>query len=168
MVTMRRQRRRRRDCAGCDALCFVLHREQAIAALVFNDMEQTMDVNAVTSGGGTSGQAGALRYAIAQALCTFVDAPARERMRLAGLLTRDPRLPERKKPGKKKARKGFTWYELLSLFQRFCSRMFPCLAMFPWLSFYLKGRFSFKAEPYCSNIPIVYPGHFNQTRDGFI
>ena len=90
---------------------FRCYREVVIAPLVFNDMETSVDVRALTSGGGPTSQAGALRLAIARALCTFVDAPARERMRLAGLLTRDPRRPERKKPGRKKARKGFTWYD---------------------------------------------------------
>jgi len=56
-------------------------------------------------GGGQSGQAGAISHAIARALLR-VDAAHRTALRAAGLLTRDPRAKERKKPGLKRARKA--------------------------------------------------------------
>ncbi len=63
------------------------------------------DVIARLSGGGVSGQAGALRLAIARAL-TSVDLENRPPLKKAGFLTRDPRAKERKKYGLKKARKA--------------------------------------------------------------
>jgi small subunit ribosomal protein S9 len=65
----------------------------------------TVDVIANLRGGGVTGQAGALRLAIARALCELnpEDRPA---LKKAGLLTRDPRVKERKKYGLKKARKA--------------------------------------------------------------
>lgn len=56
-------------------------------------------------GGGTSGQAGAIRHALARALVRM-DAENKTTMRRAGFLTRDPRMKERKKPGLKRARKA--------------------------------------------------------------
>jgi small subunit ribosomal protein S9 len=56
-------------------------------------------------GGGTSGQAGAIRHAIARALLR-VNPEWRLALRKAGYLTRDPRMKERKKPGLKRARKA--------------------------------------------------------------
>lgn len=58
------------------------------------------------TGGGVTGQAGAIRLAIARALVA-VDEDYRTPLRNAGLLTRDPRMVERKKYGQKKARKRF-------------------------------------------------------------
>jgi len=63
------------------------------------------DVVALLSGGGISGQAGALRLAIARALIQ-VDIDDRPALKKAGFLTRDPRVKERKKYGLKKARKA--------------------------------------------------------------
>jgi small subunit ribosomal protein S9 len=57
-------------------------------------------------GGGTHGQAGAVRMSIARALLS-IDEDMRPRLRAAGLLTRDSRMVERKKYGQKKARKRF-------------------------------------------------------------
>ena len=64
------------------------------------------DVKANLDGGGITGQAEALRMAIARALCeiNLEDRPA---LKSIGLLRRDPRMVERKKPGQKKARKRF-------------------------------------------------------------
>lgn len=59
-------------------------------------------------GGGISGQAGALRHGIARALVSF-DEKLRSELRKGGFLTRDPREKERKKYGRKRARKGFQW-----------------------------------------------------------
>ncbi len=64
------------------------------------------DVMAHISGGGVSGQAGALRLAVARALVKL-DEGQRRRLRELGLLTRDARAVERKKPGRPKARKRF-------------------------------------------------------------
>jgi small subunit ribosomal protein S9 len=64
------------------------------------------DVTANIDGGGTTGQAGALRLAIARALVKS-DEGYRRRLRELGLLTRDARAVERKKPGRPKARKRF-------------------------------------------------------------
>ena len=64
------------------------------------------DVKAVLDGGGVSGQAGAVRLAIARALVK-VDETNRKKLREFGLLTRDAREVERKKPGRAGARKRF-------------------------------------------------------------
>ncbi len=64
------------------------------------------DVKATVEGGGLSGQAGALRLAVARALVE-VDADHKPKLRTLGLLTRDARAVERKKPGRPKARKRF-------------------------------------------------------------
>jgi small subunit ribosomal protein S9 len=64
------------------------------------------DVDAKTSGGGLQGQAGALSLAIARALNEFNEAD-RPLLKADGLLTRDPRRRERKKPGRPGARKRF-------------------------------------------------------------
>ena len=64
------------------------------------------DVKANVDGGGSTGQAGALRLAVARALVQ-VDEGHRRKLRDLGLLTRDARAVERKKPGRPKARKRF-------------------------------------------------------------
>ena len=64
------------------------------------------DVQANLTGGGQTGQAGALRLAIARALVK-IDEDLRPKLRDLGLLTRDARAVERKKPGRPKARKRF-------------------------------------------------------------
>lgn len=64
------------------------------------------DVKATVTGGGQSGQAGALRLAVARALVN-VDEAHKRKLRELGLLTRDARRVERKKPGRPGARKRF-------------------------------------------------------------
>ena len=64
------------------------------------------DIKVNLDGGGITGQAEALRMAIARALCQ-VDSEYRSPLKSKGLLRRDPRMVERKKPGQKKARKKF-------------------------------------------------------------
>ncbi|MGO8673665.1 MAG: 30S ribosomal protein S9 [Capsulimonadaceae bacterium] len=64
------------------------------------------DVWAKTLGGGISGQAGALRHGISKALVS-ADPDLRPVLRKLGFLTRDPRVKERKKAGRKRARRGF-------------------------------------------------------------
>jgi small subunit ribosomal protein S9 len=66
------------------------------------------DIYANLSGGGTTGQAGALRQGLSRALA-LSDPAFREIMRKGGFLTRDPRMKERKKYGQKGARKRFQW-----------------------------------------------------------
>ena len=66
----------------------------------------SFDVQANLTGGGQTGQAGALRLAIARALVK-IDETHRRKLRDLGLLTRDSRAVERKKPGRPKARKRF-------------------------------------------------------------
>uniref|UniRef100_A0A182JSA3 28S ribosomal protein S9, mitochondrial n=1 Tax=Anopheles christyi TaxID=43041 RepID=A0A182JSA3_9DIPT len=72
-------------------------------------MNGKVDVTANVSGGGSSSQAGAVRWGIAMALRSFVDDEQIARMRVAGLLTRDYRRRERKKPGQAGARRKYTW-----------------------------------------------------------
>ncbi|EZA55982.1 28S ribosomal protein S9, mitochondrial [Ooceraea biroi] len=72
-------------------------------------MSNKVDIEAKVSGGGPTGQSGAVRWGIAWGLRSFVDKSMLERMRVAGLLTRDWRRRERKKPGQEGARRKFTW-----------------------------------------------------------
>jgi small subunit ribosomal protein S9 len=74
--------------------------------LVVTETLDRFDVLATTRGGGTVGQAGALRLGISRALVEY-DADLRGRLRKAGLMTRDPRAKERKKYGMAGARKRF-------------------------------------------------------------
>ncbi|XVE75759.1 hypothetical protein DITRI_Ditri12bG0118500 [Diplodiscus trichospermus] len=66
------------------------------------------DINCTVKGGGVSGQVGAIQLGISRALQNF-EPELRPPLRAAGFLTRDPRVVERKKPGKAKARKSFQW-----------------------------------------------------------
>lgn len=66
------------------------------------------DCVALVAGGGLAGQAGALRLGLARALAS-ADQALRPSLRKSGLLTRDPRVRERKKYGQKGARKRFQW-----------------------------------------------------------
>ena len=82
-----------------------VHQQLVRDPLVTADKAESFDVFANLRGGGTTGQAGALRLAIARALCDNEpdDRPA---LKKAGFLTRDARVKERKKYGLKKARKA--------------------------------------------------------------
>jgi small subunit ribosomal protein S9 len=75
-------------------------------ALELTQSSGTYDIKANIDGGGFKGQAEALRLAISKALVK-ISADNRPLLKPAGLLTRDPRMVERKKPGQKKARKRF-------------------------------------------------------------
>ncbi|KAL3676610.1 hypothetical protein R1sor_026558 [Riccia sorocarpa] len=66
------------------------------------------DIRSTVKGGGITGQSGALRHGISQALQLF-DPLLRPPLKSAGMLTRDSRVVERKKPGKAKARKSYQW-----------------------------------------------------------
>jgi small subunit ribosomal protein S9 len=70
------------------------------------DNEGKYDVKANLSGGGITGQAEALRLAMSRALVE-INADDKPALKVEGLMTRDPRMVERKKPGQKKARKKF-------------------------------------------------------------
>ena len=72
------------------------------------DLEGKFDVKVNVNGGGNTGQADAIKLAIARALCEM-DLENRPALKAEGLLTSDPRVVERKKPGQKKARKKFQW-----------------------------------------------------------
>jgi small subunit ribosomal protein S9 len=73
--------------------------------LVATDNAGRFNVTVLVNGGGITGQAGAIRLGIARALLK-VDPDYRPTLRRYGLLTRDPRAKERKKPGLKRARKA--------------------------------------------------------------
>ena len=70
------------------------------------DRREQYDVVATVKGGGLSGQAGAVKHGISQALTRFEPA-LRAAIKQAGFLTRDPRVVERKKYGRAKARRSF-------------------------------------------------------------
>ena len=74
-------------------------------ALTLVEVADKYDVEITVTGGGLSGQAGACRHAIARAL-VLSNETFKKTVKSAGLLTRDPRMKERKKYGLKKARKA--------------------------------------------------------------
>ncbi len=78
---------------------------EAKAPLALLDLDGKYDVFVNVQGGGTTGQAGAIRHGIARALLT-VDETLRIALKRAGFLTRDPRMKERKKYGLKAARRA--------------------------------------------------------------
>jgi small subunit ribosomal protein S9 len=82
-----------------------VHQQLVSEPLVTLGAEEQFDIVARITGGGVSGQAGALRLGIARAL-TLVDPDSRPALKRAGFLTRDARVIERKKAGLKKARKA--------------------------------------------------------------
>ena len=79
---------------------------EVLKPLEVANLKNKFDVRAVTRGGGRNGQADALKLAIARALLLH-DAELRPPLKEAGLLRRDPRAKERKKPGQPGARKRF-------------------------------------------------------------
>ena len=79
--------------------------QHALEPLKVTRGEGDLDVVAKVRGGGMSGQAGALRLALARALCEL-DASVREVLKKYGMLTRDPREKERMKYGRAKRRKA--------------------------------------------------------------
>mmetsp|Transcript_9843 Transcript_9843/g.41866 ORF Transcript_9843/g.41866 Transcript_9843/m.41866 type:complete len:302 (-) Transcript_9843:118-1023(-) len=84
------------------------HRGWMIKPFLVTNTMGLFDVRAIVRGGGKSGQAQAVRHGIAKALQLYEPA-FRPALKKAGMLTRDPRVVERKKPGRKKARKAFQW-----------------------------------------------------------
>ncbi len=76
-----------------------------IQPLELLDLVEKVDIDIKVKGGGNFGQAGAIRHGISRALTKY-DEDLRPQLKKAGLLTRDPRKVERKKPGLVKARKS--------------------------------------------------------------
>ncbi|MEK7142730.1 MAG: 30S ribosomal protein S9 [Patescibacteria group bacterium] len=70
--------------------------------------DQKVDISVKVLGGGIIAQAGAIRLAIARAL-DKINPDFRKTLKIEGMLTRDPRMTERKKPGLKKARRAPQW-----------------------------------------------------------
>ena len=83
-----------------------IQRDEIMKPFKVTDTLGRYDVMIRVNGGGPVGQAGAVRLGIARSLVA-IDEDARTTLRGAGLLTRDPRMVERKKYGQKKARKRF-------------------------------------------------------------
>ena len=88
-----------------DYIPFANLREVVVQPFAATETTGNYDVMVNVNGGGFSGQAGATRHGIARALLT-VDPDFRSALKSAGLLTRDARMKERKKPGLKQARKA--------------------------------------------------------------
>lgn len=82
------------------------HRIVVMQPMKTTNAENRFNVYALVSGGGSSGQAGALRHGISRALVK-VDENFKSLLKKAGFLTRDSRAKERKKYGRKRARKRF-------------------------------------------------------------
>ena len=82
-----------------------VHQQLVREPLVVAERIETLDIVANLRGGGVTGQAGALRLAVARAICEL-DVEDRPALKKAGFLTRDARVKERKKYGLKKARKA--------------------------------------------------------------
>ncbi|MDH5509584.1 MAG: 30S ribosomal protein S9 [Nitrospinota bacterium] len=77
-----------------------------VSPLEISKLSNKIDVMCTVRGGGLSGQAGAVRHGLSRALVAY-DPELRRSIKRAGLLTRDPRMVERKKPGRAGARKRF-------------------------------------------------------------
>ena len=85
-----------------------IQREHTIEPFLVSNTSGLFDVWCTVKGGGISGQAGAVRLGISRALNDY-DSNYKPCLRRAGLMTRDSRRVERKKPGQKKARKQYQW-----------------------------------------------------------
>lgn len=90
-----------KDFFGKDSLL-----KEALESLYTADLVGRFDVKINVNGGGVSGQIGAIRLGVARAILKY-DASVRPALKKDGLLTRDSRMVERKKPGQPKARKRF-------------------------------------------------------------
>lgn len=80
--------------------------QHASEPLGATNLQGRFDVHVLVDGGGQTGQAGAIRLGLARAILSY-DAETRKSLREKGMLTRDPREVERKKPGRPGARKRF-------------------------------------------------------------
>jgi small subunit ribosomal protein S9 len=81
-------------------------RTEVLSPLVATEMSGRYDISANVDGGGLTGQAGAVKLGIARALID-INVELKAKLRVTRMLTRDPRMVERKKYGQKKARKRF-------------------------------------------------------------
>ena len=88
------------DYFGLDTLKLIVRQP-----LVTVGLTDKVDIECTVAGGGVSGQAGAIRHGISRALL-LVDESYRSALKVAGFLTRDPRMKERKKYGLKAARRA--------------------------------------------------------------
>lgn len=82
--------------------------QKVLAPLVVTGKEKAFDVSVKVVGGGTRGQAEAIRHGIARALVEW-NADLKPVLKAEGFMTRDARSKERKKPGLLKARRGRQW-----------------------------------------------------------
>ena len=89
------------DYFGLDTLKLIVRQP-----LVLTSTDEKFDVICRVTGGGVTGQAGAIRHGIARALLQYDSENLRPVLKKAGLLTRDPRMKERKKYGLKAARRA--------------------------------------------------------------
>ncbi|MBF0484073.1 MAG: 30S ribosomal protein S9 [Candidatus Omnitrophica bacterium] len=76
--------------------------------LKLTNTAEKFDITVNVNGGGSTGQAGAMRLGLSRALTLF-DLETRSTLKKADMLRRDPRMKERKKPGQKGARRKFQW-----------------------------------------------------------
>jgi len=81
-------------------------RVRALQALALTNTKEAVDVKVMVAGGGSTGQAGAIRHGITRALMAW-QPELRTTLKRAGFVTRDPRIKERKKYGQKGARARF-------------------------------------------------------------
>ncbi len=86
----------------------ILQKHEAISPLLVTNLKNKIGFEIKVEGGGISGQAGAIKLAIARALVEY-NPELKPILKKYGMLKRDPRMVERKKPGKPKARKSFQW-----------------------------------------------------------
>ena len=95
----------------CDIRYFfsVKERHQLLYPLQFSKLLGLVDIDCIVDSGGSSGQAGAIRYALSMGLRCFVNEETATEMKVAGLLTQDVRVHERKKPGQAGARAKYVW-----------------------------------------------------------
>jgi small subunit ribosomal protein S9 len=80
--------------------------KEALEPLYIAELKDRFDVKVNVAGGGVTGQIGAIRLGVARAILKY-DASVKPGLKKAGLMTRDSRMVERKKPGQPKARKRF-------------------------------------------------------------
>ena len=91
-----------------DYFSWPIYRTYILQPLEKSGYKDKVDVRVIVEGGGISGQAGAVRLGIARALVEL-NPELRSLLRKEGFLTRDPRAKERKKYGRKGARRAFQW-----------------------------------------------------------
>ncbi len=89
------------DYFGLDTLKYIVRQP-----LTLTSNDQKFDIVCRVSGGGVTGQAGAIRHGVARALLQYDSENLRSALKKAGFLTRDPRMKERKKYGLKAARRA--------------------------------------------------------------